>query len=145
MKVKIVAPSSNLNAGQSVLFFLATKNKPVPAGDEEGRMMPGANFWRQRMSLDLTQSPSCPCLTWKDHPSTSSCPEVILFMPGHLHSEVLQWAHSSRPTFHPVVHQTLNFRQQRLLWPTQEDDVGAFVAAYPFLCQQKPSHRLTKV
>lgn len=44
------------------------------------------------------------------HSGLSSCPDG-LFVPTHLCSEVLQWAHSSHLTCHSGVHRTLNFLQ----------------------------------
>lgn len=74
------------------------------------------------------------------HPGQSSFPDRLLFVPAHLRSEVLRWAHFSRLTCHPGVHRTLKFLQHRFWWPAVAKDVQEFVSACPVCCQHKPSH-----
>lgn len=51
-------------------------------------------------------------------PALSACPKDKLYVPDHLHAQVLQWCHSSWLTCHPRTARTRVVVRQRFWWPT---------------------------
>lgn len=76
----------------------------------------------------------------KDQPGPSSCPTNRLFVPHHLRSNVLQWAHCSPLTCHPGIQRTKEVLQRRFWWATLHEDTMNFVGACPN-CNQCKSPR----
>lgn len=62
-------------------------------------------------------------------PDNGTGPPNRLFMPEEVHSQVLQWGHSSRFTCHPGAQLVLQFLWQHFWWPSQSRDMSEFVAA----------------
>lgn len=77
----------------------------------------------------------------EDQPGPSACPSNRLFVPQHLRSDVLQWAHGSKLTCHPGIQRTKEVLQQRFWWASLGEDTKNFVNACPVCSQSKPSHQ----
>lgn len=77
----------------------------------------------------------------EDNPGPSTCPDNLLYVPQHLRSDVLQWAHSSKLTCHPGIQRTKDFLRQRFWWGTLDEDTRDFVNACPVCSKSKPSQK----
>ncbi|KAK2905717.1 hypothetical protein Q8A73_009660 [Channa argus] len=83
--------------------------------------------------------PSCVlgALTWEieqtvrtaqqQEPDPGTGPPGLLFAPGR--SQVLQWAHCSKFSFHPGADRSINLLRRHFLWPSLVKDTREFVAA----------------
>ncbi|KAJ8282532.1 hypothetical protein COCON_G00050510, partial [Conger conger] len=76
----------------------------------------------------------------RKQPDPGNGPPDRLFVPDSLHSQVLQWGHTSRFSCHPGVTRTLGLLQQHFWWPKMERDVKEFVAACTVCARGKASH-----
>ena len=73
-----------------------------------------------------------------NNPPPAGCPPNRLFVPNHLHSQVIHWAHASRLSCHPGVKRTL-CDQAEVLVPAMERDITDYVTACPVCAQCKTS------
>ena len=76
-----------------------------------------------------------------NQPGPSVCPYDRLFVPEHLRSQVIQWAHNSHLACHPGSHRTCHLLTQRFWWPSLRKDAREFVRACPTCNQNKSSSR----
>ena len=67
-------------------------------------------------------------------------PRNRLFVPCTVHSQVLQWGHSSQLSCHPGATCMAEFIHQNFWWPTLEADAQEFVAACDVCSRSKASH-----
>ncbi|KAJ0059379.1 hypothetical protein NL108_016159 [Boleophthalmus pectinirostris] len=99
----------------------------------------------------LSSSHMVATLTWEveervkaaleNNPGPSTCPNNLLFVPQHLRSDVLQWAHSSKLTCHPGIQRTKEVLLQRFWWGTLDEDTRDFVNACQVCNQSKSMHQ----
>ncbi|KAL0153760.1 hypothetical protein M9458_050876 [Cirrhinus mrigala] len=73
----------------------------------------------------------------QQHPEPENGPPGLLFVPCHLRSKVLQWAHTSPPSGHPGATRTCKLIQKKFWWPKLQKEVRAFVAACSVCAQNK--------
>ncbi|KAL0146466.1 hypothetical protein M9458_058229 [Cirrhinus mrigala] len=73
----------------------------------------------------------------QQHPGPENGPPGLLFVPCHLRSKVLQWAHTSPPSGHPGATRTCKLIQKKFWWPKLQKEVRAFVAACSVCAQNK--------
>ena len=76
-------------------------------------------------------------------PDPANSPRKALLVPDSVHSEVLQWAHSTHVTCHPGMNRTLAFLHQRFWWPTVQRHVREFVSACSVCARNKTSNKPT--
>lgn len=77
----------------------------------------------------------------QSHPDPGGGPLNRLFVPDTVRSQVLQWGHSSKLTFHPGFHRTLAFVRQQFWWPSMPWDTRAFVSACSVCARSRVSHQ----
>lgn len=70
-------------------------------------------------------------------PSCTEAPPNRLIIPESVHSDVLQWGHSSQLACHPGLAQPLHLLQQRFWWPSMTQDVRSLIATCPMCAHGK--------
>ncbi|KAI7809155.1 hypothetical protein IRJ41_000814, partial [Triplophysa rosa] len=76
----------------------------------------------------------------KRQPDPGNGPRGRLFVPDHLRSKVLQWAHASPSSGHPGATRTCELLQRKFWWPRIQADVRTFVSAC-WVCAQNKEPR----